>query len=134
MPFPLAVVFLHIIRHFGERSSGKENLIDAFPFHFPGIVVCNRTAPTPKYRNVVCPFFLQLANDIGKKLDVAAVVTGNPDCSHVLLNGSTYDIADIAMEPKINHLDPMPDELQINGVNGAIMPIADRDRGEDTNR
>ena len=28
----------------------------------------------------------------------------------------------------------MPDELEINGVNGAIVPIADRDRSENTNR
>ena len=60
----------------------------------------NRAAAAAKDRDIVRPFLLQLPNDFGKELDVAAVVTGNADGRDVLLNGGAYDVANIAMKPR----------------------------------
>src|SRR5207253_9523881 len=127
-------MLFHILGHFCERSAGKENFVDAFVLHLPGVVVRDR-APTPtENRDVVCPLLLQLANDIGKKIDVTAVVTGNSDRSHVFWNCGTPDITDIPMKSQVNDSDSVPDELEINGVNGALWPVTTRDRRKTSNR
>jgi hypothetical protein len=38
------------------------------------------------------------------------------------------------MIAEINHLDPVPDEFQIDRVDCAIVPVANRDSGQDSNR
>ena len=127
-------MLFHVLGHFCERSAGKENFVDAFALHLPGIVVRDRTPAPTENRDVVCAFLLQLANDIGKKIDVTAVVTGNADRSHVFLNCGTHDITDITMKSELNDLDPMPDEFQINGVNRAVVPVTNRNCSENANR
>src|SRR5438128_518614 len=126
-------MLFHVVRHLGERSAGKENFVDAFAFHSPGFVVGNRAPAPAENRNVIRAFLLQLANDIGKKIDVAAIVTGNPDRSHVLLNRGAYDIADVTMKSKVNDFDSVADKFEINGVNRAVVPVADRDGCENAN-
>src|SRR5437773_10782115 len=127
-------MLFHILGHFCERSAGKENFVDAFVLHLPGVVVRDR-APTPtENRDVVCPLLLQLANDIGKKIDVTAVVTGNPDRGHILLDSRAHNIADITMKSEVNDFDSMPDKFEINGVNSAVVSIADRNRSKNANR
>jgi hypothetical protein len=37
------------------------------------------------------------------------------------------------MIAKVNHLDPVPDEFQVDRVDRAIVAITNRDSGEDTN-
>src|SRR6059058_6587261 len=127
-------MLFHILGHFCERSAGKENFVDAFALHLPGIVVRDRTPAPTENRDVVCAFLLQLANDIGKKIDVTAVVTGNADRSHVLLDSRAHNIADITMKSEVNDFDSMPDKFEINGVNGAVVSIADRNRSKNANR
>src|SRR5882724_7106127 len=133
-PFPLAVVFLHIIRHLDQRRAGKENFVDAFALHLSGVVVRDRAPAPAENRNVVGAFLLQLANDSRKKIDVTAVVTGKADRTHVLLNGRTDDIPEITMKSEVNDFDSMPDKFEIDGVNGAVVSIADRNRGKNANR
>src|SRR6266566_9595546 len=112
-------MLLYIIRHLGERRAGKENFVNAFAFHLPGVVVRDRASAPAENRYVIRAFLLQLADDIGKKIDVTAVVTGNADRSHILLNGRTHDIPDITMKSEVNDFDSMPDKFEIDGVNGA---------------
>ena len=78
----------HVLGHFCERSPGKENFVDAFALHLPGVVVRDRAAAPTENRDIVCPLLPQLANDVGKKIDVTAVVTGNADRS--LMKRGTY--------------------------------------------
>src|SRR6478736_1514842 len=123
-------MLFHILDHFCERSAGKENFVDAFALHLSGIVVRDR-APTPaENRNVVRAFLLQLTNDIGKKIDVTAVVTGNPDRGHVFLNSCTHDITDITMKSQVNDFDSVADKFEINGVNRTVVPVTNRDSSE----
>src|SRR5437660_1894202 len=121
-----AVTFFYIIDHVGERSAGEENFVDAFALHSPGVIVRDRAAAAAKYRHVVRTLLLQLANDISKKIDVTAVVTGNPDRSHILLNGRTHDVADVTMKSKVYHFDSVADEFKVNGVNRTVVTVADR--------
>src|SRR5205814_10068524 len=93
-------MLFHVLGHFCERSAGKENFVDAFALHLPGVVVRDRAAAPTENRDVVCPVLLQLANDIGKKTDMTAVVTGYRDRSHVFLNSRAHDIADITRKSK----------------------------------
>src|SRR5207244_4950784 len=127
-------MLFHIVGHLGERRAGKENFVDAFALHLPGVVVRDRTPAPAENCYVIRAFLPQLANDIGKKIDVTAVVTGNPDRSHVFLNSRTHDITDIAMKSQVNDFDSVADKFKINGVNRAVMPVTNRDSGENTNR
>src|SRR6266403_4357935 len=127
-------MLFHILGHFCERSAGKENFIDAFALHLPGVVVRDRAAAPTENRDVVGPLLSQLANDIGKKIDVTAVVTGNSDRSHVFLNCGTHDITDITMKSQVNDVDSVADKFEINGVNRAVMPITNWDRRKNSNR
>src|SRR5438094_254103 len=102
-------MLFHVLGHFCERSAGKENFVDAFALHLPGVVVRDRAAAATENRDVVCPFLLQLANDIGKKIDMTAVVTGYPDRSHVFLNSRAHDIADITMKYQVNDFNYVAD-------------------------
>src|ERR1700722_11566290 len=43
-----SIVFLYVINHFGQRSSREKNLIDAFPFHFPRVVMSDGAAAAAK--------------------------------------------------------------------------------------
>ena len=88
----------------------------------------NRSATTAKDFDVVRSAFSQKANNFGKELDVAAVVTRDADGAHVLLDCSAYDIAYRAMITKVNDFNPVPDEFQVNRVDRAVMPVANRNR------
>ena len=93
----------------------------------------DRAAAAAKDRDVVRALFSQLANDFGKEIDVPAVVTGNADGAHVLLNGGAHDVADITMKAEINDLDAVPDEFEIDRVDRAVVSIANRDGCENSN-
>src|SRR6266478_239342 len=127
-------MLFHVLGHFCERSAGKENFVDSFALHLPGVVVRDRASAPTENRDVVCAFLPQLTNDIGKKIDVTAVVTGDPDRSYVFLNSCTHDITDITMKSQVNDFDSVADEFEINGVNRAVVPVTNRDSSENTNR
>ena len=65
---------------------------------------------------------------------MTAIVTGNANGGDVLLNSRADDIASVAMEAEIDNLDAVPDEFQIDGVDRAVVPVANGDGGEDANR
>ena len=76
----------------------------------------------------------QLPDDFGKEIDVSPVVTGNADGRDIFLDGGAYDVARITMKAEVNDLDAVPNELQVDRVDGAVVTIANRDGGENTNR
>ena len=94
----------------------------------------DRSATTAKDFDVVRSAFSQKGNDFRKELDVTAVVTRNADGAHVLLDCSAHDVAYRAMIAKINDFNPVPDEFQIDRVDRAVMPVANRDRCQNSNR
>ena len=122
------------IRHVGERSAGEENLIDAPLLHDALIIVRDSTATAAENFNAVSTALLQLPNDFGKELDVTAIITGDADCSDILLNSRADNIPRVTMEAQVDDFDSVPDKFQVNGVNGAVVAIADRDGGENANR
>src|SRR4030095_13670688 len=98
-----------------------------------GIVMCDGSAATAKDFDIASSF-AQKSDNFGEELDVSAVVTGNPDGAHILLDGRAHNVANGTVITEINDLNPMSDELQIDCVDRAVMPVANRDSGEDTNR
>ena len=129
-----AIALVNPLDHPGQRSAGKKNLVHASLLHHALVVVCNRAAAAAEYLDIVGPAFLQLFNDLGKKLDVSAVVARNADRAHVFLNGRAHDVLRVAMIPEINDLDAVADELKIDRVDRAVMPVANRDSSEDSDR
>ena len=59
------------------------------------------------------------------------VVTGNADGANVFLNGRADNIADRPMIPEVNNLNPVPNEFQIDRIDGAVVSVANRDGGKD---
>ena len=91
----------------------------------------DRSATTAKDFDVVRSMFSQKSNDFREEFDVTAVVTRNANGAHVLLNGGAHDIADRTMIAKINDLNAVPDEFQIDRVDRAVMSVANRDSGQE---
>ncbi len=94
----------------------------------------DRSAPAAENFDIVRATFPQKIDNFRKKLDVPAVVTGNADRAHVFLDGGPNDVADRAMIAEINYLDAMPDELEIDRVDRAVVPVANWDSCQDPNR
>src|SRR4030095_16425482 len=115
--------------HVLKRGTGKENFIDAFAFHYRGVVVRDRAPAAAKHFYVVGARFAQKIDNRCEKLDVAAIVTGDADRAHVFLNRRAHDVADGSMVPEVNYLDAVPDEFQVDGVDRAIVPITNRHGG-----
>ena len=123
----------HVIGHLSQRSAGEKNLIHAFAFHQLRVVVCDRAAATAEDSDVARALALQLPNDFGEKIDVSAVVTGNADGRDILLNRRAHNVADITMKAEINDLDAVPDKFEIDRIDRAVVPVANRDGGKDAN-
>src|SRR5256885_15023469 len=100
--------------HFFQRGAGEKNFVHAFATHYCRIVVRDRAAAAPEDFDVGRAFLAEKIDNFGEKLDVSAVVTGNADRTHVLLDCSTDNVADRAMVSQINDFDPVPDELEID--------------------
>src|SRR5205814_3605635 len=105
-----------------QRRAGEENPVHAVVLHDASVRRGDGAPATPKDSNVARAVVLQQVDDFGKELDVAAVVTGQADRSHVLLNRRSHDIAGGAMIPQVNDLETLTNEFQVDGVNGAIVP------------
>src|SRR5438552_16094955 len=116
--------------HVLERRAGEKNFLDAFAFHDRGIVMCNGAAATTEYLDVVCPFFAEKIHNLSKKLNVSAVVTGDANRANVFLDRRAHDAAHRAMITEINDLKSMPKEFQIDCIDRAIVPVANRNRGQ----
>jgi hypothetical protein len=58
-----------------------------------------------------------------------AVVAGDPDCGYVLLNGCANDIPDVSVKTQVNYLNPVSDKFEVDGVDRAVVSIADRNSG-----
>ena len=83
-------------------------------------------AAAAKNLNVVCAFLAQKIDNSCKKLDVAAVVTRDANGANVLLDRGANDITDRAMISEIDHLNPVPDELEVDRVDRAVVSVANR--------
>ena len=133
-PARLAIVRAHELHHFLERRAGEENLVHPAALHDPLIVPGDRSPAAAENLNLVRPVPLQLPDDFGKKFHVPAVVTGDANGAHIFLDGRAHDVPYVAVIAEINDLDPVADELEIDGVNGAVVPVANGDSGEDADR
>src|SRR5438045_10116 len=63
-----------------------------------------------------------------------AVVAADAHRADVFLYRSPHHIPRAAMIAEINHIHAGADELEIDRVNGAVMPITDGNGGENTKR
>ncbi len=79
--------------------------------------------------DIVCAFFSQKIDNGREKFDVPAVVTRYANRPHVLLDGGADDVAYRAVIAEINDFNPVPDEFQVDRIDRAVMPVANRDRG-----
>src|SRR5947199_9952336 len=96
--------------------------------------MCNRPAPAAEYFDVTRAAFAQKIDNFREELDVTAVVTGNADGTHVLLDGGAHNVANRAMIAEINDLNHVPDKLEIDRVDRAVVPITNLQRRWITDR
>ena len=124
----------HIAGHFAEGSAGEKNLVYTFAPHCGHIVMGDCPAAAAKNFDIVGAAFAQKIDNFRKKFDVPAVVARNPDRAHILLDRRAYDVPNRPMITEINDFDPMPDEFEIDCVDRAVVSVANRNSGKDTNR
>src|SRR5947199_7573470 len=94
--------------------------------------MCDRSAAAAEQFDVGRAFLAQGGNDYREELGMPAVVTGNANRAHVFLDRRAHNVADGAMIAKINDFDPVADELKIDRVNRAVVPVANRDGGQNS--
>jgi len=100
--------------------------------HDDFILVRDGAAATTEKFNVIGALFFQKRRDFGEKLNVSTVVTGNADRANVFLDRSADDVADRSMIAEINDFDPVPDELEVDRIDRAVVPVTNRDGGQDS--
>src|SRR5438128_4955846 len=132
-PARFAIMLVDELHHLFERRSGEENLVHAFAFHHCGIVMCDGAAAAAEHLDIVGAFFAQKIDNRAEELAVPAVIARNPNRAHIFLDRGAHDIADRTMITEIHDLDAVPDEFEIDGVDRAVVPVANRDGGEDAN-
>ena len=95
-----------------------------------------RNGPTAAAKDfdIVRAVFAQTLDNLGEELDMPTVVTGDANGAYIFLDRRADNVADRAMVPEINHFNAVPDEFQIDRVDGAVVPVANRDSGQDSNR
>src|SRR2546430_5714902 len=114
-----------------QRCAGEENAVHPLLLHARGIGFGNGPAAAAKHANVVrAALSFQQINHFSEKLDVTTVVTRKADRAHVLLGRCAYNVTRRTMVSEIDDLEAASDELQVDGVDGAIVPVADRNRGQ----
>ena len=57
-----------------------------------------------------------------------------PTARDIFLDGRTHDILGVSVIPEINDFDPVPDELEVDGIDGAVVPVTNRNSGENSDR
>lgn len=75
--------------------------------------------------------FAQAGGNLGEEFEVAAVIRTQADGAHVLLQGGAHDVPRRPVVAEVNDLDALADELQVDGVDGAVVPVADGDGGQE---
>src|SRR5439155_816061 len=110
-------------------GSGDRDFVHAFATHGGRVLVCDASAATPEHFDVGRAFLAQEIDNSREKLGMPAVVTGNANRAHVFLDRRAHNVADGAMIAEINDLNSVADELKIDRVNRAVVPVADRHSG-----
>src|SRR5437867_3381736 len=120
--------------HVVKRRAGEKNFRHAFAFHDCSIVMRDGAPAAAENLDVVCAFFAEKIHNLSKKLNVSAVITGDANGANVFLDRRAHDVAHRAMITEINHFNAVADEFQVDCIDGAIMPVANRDSGQNSNR
>src|SRR5881394_1579632 len=129
-----AVTLMNKFHHFFEGCAGEKNFLHAFAFHDFGVVMRNGAPAAAENLDVVGPFFAEKIHNLSKKLDVSAVITGDADGAHVFLDRRAHDVTNRAVITEVNHFNAMPDEFQVDCIDRAIVPVANWDSGQNSNR
>src|SRR5205085_4247989 len=87
------------------------------------------TAPT-KDPDITRAMLLQEIDDFGEELDMPTVVARNADGPGVLLDRSPRDLEGRTVITEVNDFYAVPDEFQIDGIDGTVMAVANRHGGE----
>ena len=127
-----AIASMDKLDHVVKRCAGKENFIHASASHGCSIVMRNRPAAAAENFDVVGAFPAQEIDNSSEKLDVPTVITRNTTRADVLLDCRANDVSHRPVIPKVNHFDPMPDEFQVDRVDRAVVPVTNRDGGQDS--
>src|SRR5438552_16064697 len=93
-PFParFAVALMDKFHHFFERCTGEKNFFHAFAFHNCGVALSDGAAAAAANPDVACAFFSQQIDNSPEASDLPAVITGNPDGSHVVLDRAAHEV------------------------------------------
>ena len=116
-----------------EGRAGEEDFVGALAPHAARIGLRNRAPASSKQADVAAAAAVHVFAHIAEELDVAAVVGGDADGRDALLNRSPRNVAGGAMEAEIHHLDAVVNELDVQGVDGAVVAITDGNSGEQPN-
>ena len=122
------------LHHLIERCAGEKDFVHAFAAHHRGVLVRDCAAATAEHFNVSRAFLAQKSDNFREKLDVTTVVTGNADRADVFLDRGAHDVANGSMISQINDLDSVADKLEIDRVDRAVVPVANRDGSQNSDR
>src|ERR1700736_4238031 len=128
LPARFSVTLMNEPHHVLERRSREEDFVHAFSPHNFRVLMRNRSSSAAKNLDVMRAFLAEKIDNLGEEFDVTAVVTRNCDRPHVFLDCGAADVANGSMITEINDFDPVANELEIDRVDRAIVPVTNRDR------
>ena len=76
-------------------------------------------------------FVPEQGEHLAEELEVAAVVRRETDGLHVLLDGRADNVAHGAMVTEVNDLDTVPDQFEVDGNDGAVVAVTNRNGSKD---
>ena len=68
-------------------------------------------------------------SQLALNVDLKGVVAGNADRAHVFLDCGADNIADRPMITEIDDFDSVTNKLQVDRIDRAVMPVANRNGG-----
>jgi hypothetical protein len=63
-----------------------------------------------------------------------SIIAGDTNRADIFLDRGSYNIVGGPVIAKIDHLDSMPDQLEIDRIDGAIMPVTNWHGSQDPDR
>src|SRR5947207_5921106 len=119
---------------FQERGSREENAIDTFVQHLLRVFLRDRSTSTTEYTDVSRALRAEKLDDFGEEFNMPAVVAADADGADIFLDRGADNRARGAVITQVNHFHAVADQLEIHRVDRAVVPVADRDGGEDSQR
>src|SRR5262249_17892478 len=129
-----AIMIPHKLSHLRQRRAGEKDPVHTLLSHDRDVFGGDGSAASAEDANISSAPLAKQRDYFREEFDVPTVVTGESHRTDVFLDGCPGNVARRTVITEVNDFHSMAHEFQIDGVDRAVVPIADGDGSEDANR